>query len=140
TIYFFQRDKTTPTPYKIRGTWPIEIAIVQLIHVDPLLVYDTIMFMAINNSNLMITINLIMSCFNKLEGNMVNYRMCYNVYDNKGLYEVANKPKLESLVCKLILVGPLIQLLISLHLYLFVLLKFDEHFSLLVLHTMGIKN
>lgn len=25
-------------------------------------------------------------------------RMCYNVYDNKGLYEVANKPKLESLV------------------------------------------
>jgi hypothetical protein len=28
---------------------------------------------AINNSNLMITINLIMSCFNKLEGNMVNY-------------------------------------------------------------------
>jgi hypothetical protein len=24
--------------------------------------------------------------------------MCYNVYDNKGLYEVANKPKLESLV------------------------------------------
>jgi hypothetical protein len=49
---------------------------------------------AINNNNLMITINVIMSCFNKLEGNMVNYvddltskqpkyRMHCNVYTIK---------------------------------------------------------
>jgi hypothetical protein len=59
------------------------------------------------SNNLMIVVNMVMSRFDWLEGNNVDYVddlaskqpkycMLYNLYDNQGLYVVANKAKVAS--------------------------------------------